>query len=686
MSKPFEIKHHRRIIALILLVTVIFIFAVMRIFEFQLVNGSDYLNSAEKSSFSKITVTAARGEIVDRNGVPITKNKAIFNVEFDYVFLKQGTENEIIYNLIKLFEKQNEEWIDELPITKTQPYEFIESQTLNIARMKKKIEVNDYTTAQDCLDNMYIDFKLVKFVDKKGNCTHCGEKFEECDFKGYDEETNRKIAGIRYQMLQKDFSRNNRVTIAEDISPQSVIIIKEFSTDYSGVQVVERAKRTYISGETASHLIGSMGPIYAEEYPYYKSKDYLMNDIVGKNGIEMAFEDELRGKNGTMLVTQDSQGNIVDIKEEVAPVAGKTVKLTIDIKFQEEVQRLLAEYIENYNKTNRDKKISEAASVVVLDVKTGGVLACVSYPYYDINDYSTNYNELATRKDQPLFNRALKGVYRPGSTFKPVVAVAGLLENKVTPTSTITCTGYYRYFSDYQPGCLQIGHRVGSNLNVSQALNHSCNIFFYDTGRVLGIDSINKYASLMGLGADTGIELGSEKGRLSSPEYSKELGKRWEGGDVIQAAIGQLDTGVTPLQMAVEAMTLANRGTRYNVHIVDQILSNDMKEVISTTTPTVASSFEITSEAFDAISGGMILAGRGVGAPNQLTDLGYDVAIKTGTPEAGEIKTNNGFIAFAPVDNPEIAISCIVENGFNTNQFLRRVLVAYEEAKKNWAD
>lgn len=656
-----------------------FVFAATRLFQFQLVDGAVHLANAEKSSETEVTIVAARGEIVDRNGVPLTKNKAIFNVEFDYTFLKKGTSNEVIYNLISLFEKRGEKWIDELPITLTEPYEFLPDREADVTRLKNKLEVNPYATVDDCIDNMLEDFKLLKYEKPNGKCAHCDLPYDECTFEGYDKRFNRLIIGVRYQMLLKDFSKYNRFTFAEDIAPETVALLREFATSFVGIDIVERAKRTYLTGDVAASLIGSLGPIYAEEYPDYYKKGYLMSDIVGKSGIEKAMETELRGANGKMMVTQDSKGNIVEIEETQAPVAGNTVKLTIDFEFQKEVQRLVAEYLKEFNETNKQEKFATDAAVVVLDTKNGGVLASVSYPYYDINEYSTNYSELINREDNPIFDRALNGQYRPGSSFKPVTATAGLELAKITPTSTVYCNRVYTFFPPpFRPTCLG----THKDVNVSQALTVSCNIFFYSVGQTLGIENINKYASYYGFGESTGLEIPSKSGRLSSKAYANSIDRDWQEGDVVQAAIGQMYTEVTPLQMAIEAMTLANHGTRYNAHIVDSILSHKMKEVISKKEAVIASKFEMTDATFKAITDGMIVGAQKVRAPYQLNDLGYDVAIKTGSPEVTKTKTNNDFIAFAPVNNPEIAIACLVVDGYNTNELLRRILVAYDTIVK----
>ncbi len=691
MAKQMEKVHTRRIISLILLCVVIFGFGAMRVFDYQAVNGEKYLAAAQRSSYTTVKKPAARGEIVDRNGIPFTRNKAAFNLEFDYAFLKKGTENNLIFSLIKTFEALGEDWMDNLPISKTIPYEFLPDREADVKRLKNKLNMNTYATAQNCMDAIFETAIIKKYITEKGKSTHCGKDFAECDFKGYSEEYSRKIAGVRYEMMAKEFSPYTpRYTFAEDVSPETIALIKELSHDFIGVEVVEKAIRTYVGGDVASHLIGTIGPMYAEEVDYYKSlenADYEQNDTVGKSGAEKAFESDLRGKNGEMRVIKNSRGDVIDVIETIEPVAGKTIQLTIDFNLQREIQQILSDYLIKFNETNKLNKNAKAAAIVVLDTKTGGVLSSVSYPYYNIEDYYKNYNAVATAEGNPQFNRALNGLYRPGSTFKPIVAAGALTEGTITPQTHIICTGKYRFWPNWvnPPGCLNIGHRPGSSLNTVDALKYSCNIFFYDTGRMLGIDKIGKYANLFGLGTETGLEISNQRGIISNPEYSKKMGVLWNPGDVIQTAIGQLDTQVTPLQMAIEAMTLANRGTRYNAHILRNIMTYNQSEVLQHEKTTIASQFTMSDSTFNEVSNGMIAAASTVGAPNQLTDLGYPVAIKTGTPQVSPTKSNNTFVAFAPANNPEISIACMVEDGNATSALVRSIILAYEKTKTNVA-
>lgn len=697
MSAAREVKtSRRRVIILIALCVVMCLSAALRTFQYQIVDGASYLTAAQRGTTTTIEIPAARGEIVDRNGVPLAQNQAAFNVAFSFLSMERESRlvlddektNALIYKLIRMFEAMGEEWIDDLPVSLTTPYAYEADSDTEVSRLKKRVGVNEYATAENCMDWIYRECGIKKYRDSNGNCTHCGKPYDECDYEGYSEEYARKIAGVRYSMLAKDFSAyNTQYTFAEDISAQTVALIKELSDDLPGVQIEETSVRVYTSGDVAPQIIGTLTPMYDKEYKdiYSKKfadepgKQYKMDDLVGRGGIEAAFEDDLRGTSGTMTVTQNSKGDIIDIQETSAPIAGKTIQLTLDYSLQKELQSQLADYIAWYNATNARHKVSQNAALVILDAKNGGLLTSISYPYYDINDAIENYNEVSDREGHPLVNRALNGLYRPGSTFKPIVAAAGLTEGLITPSYTFFCDGYHYYYyadSGYTPNCVGTGHKGGANLDATHALHFSCNSFFYDLGRRLGIDTMGEYARYFGLGVDTGLEVSSETGRIS-----KKTDANWEGGNVIQAAIGQMNTNVTPLQMACEAMTIANHGTRYETHLLNAML-DETGTVVSEYEPTVASSFDLSDEAYEAIAEGMQMVAADLSGAYRVTDLGYDVYIKTGTPQVTTNRTHHCFIGYVMKDGePEIAIAMMVEDGQTCQRFLRRILLAYDKSK-----
>lgn len=637
-----------RIYFFAVIVLIAFVLNTVRLMQFQIVNGEEFKDKAEKSSTSAVTVTAARGEIVDRYGRPLAVNKVGFNIVFDKAFMEEGSENEIIYKLIQLLKDSDTEWIDTLPITKTKPYEFKSSSSeADQNRAKTTLSLNTYATADNCID----------------------EIITKCEINGYDEETTRLIAGVRYEMIRTGFSLNNQYTFAEDISSELVSKLKETNFDYPGVDVVEESIRDYVSKDIAPHIIGTIGPIYAEEYAELKEKGYRLNDVVGKSGIESAFEEYLRGTDGKRQIVQNIKGEVVDVYDKVEAVPGNTVMLTIDKVFQKRVQEILEAQVKSDG--------NHSGALVVLDAKTGEVLACATYPSYDINEYTKKYDKLAKDEKMPLLNRALFGEYRPGSTYKTSVATSALIEGVIGKGSCVTCRKVYTYYSpSFTPRCT--GYH--GSISVVTALKYSCNVFFYDVGRRLGIDKINSYSKKMGLGADTGLEIAHSNGALASPERSAQFGAEWYVGNVCQASIGQSDNAVTPLQMASQAMTIANKGVRYDTHIIKSIQSYNYDKMIKETTPVVGDEIENKNNAFEIVTEGMEAVSSRY---PDLCKYSFKVAMKTGTPQTSLTAFHSAAVAFAPSDDADIAIGCYIQSGNMSRLMVSKVIDAYYKSKKH---
>ena len=397
-------------------------------------------------------------------------------------------------------------------------------------------------------------------------------------------------------------------------------------------------------------------------YPL-KEKGYNMNDIIGISGLESAYEDELRGKDGVETITRNSDGVIVNTALTTVPEPGHTVQLTIDSEFQKAVDQALAKNVEWIKNTYADSKQANAGAVVVIDVKTGGVLAASNYPSFDQNLYAAQYSEYSADENMPLFNRALQGLYTPGSTYKPSVAVAGLDTGLLNRNSTVNCTRVYTYYKDYRPRCAQHGHGNGP-IDVINAIKWSCNIFFYDVGRRLTSDVYDAYAYKLGLGQRTGVEVSEALGHLTTKNDSNYT----ESLD-IQAAIGQGNTAVTPIQLATYAATLANRGTRYRTHFVKAILDSNTGKTLQETQPEVMDVVEDKGETFDLVREGMKGVAQTIPA---LAAYPYTIACKTGSPQRSEgyyvgstykHYTNAAMIAYGPAEDPEIAIGIVVEYG-----------------------
>lgn len=636
---------------LVFVVLSVFMVYVLQLMQVQIVEGETYKARLEQGTPIEQTVEAARGEILDRYGNPLAINMTGYNVVLDKAFLPSDRQNQIIWDLTRLLQEAGEEWIDNLPITTTQPFQFLEDDpqgestyyARRVEQLKEHVGVAPYASVEDVF---YV------LVDRYG-------------LEDFTPEQQRTIAGIRYEMERRGFNLQVPYTVAENISISTVSMIKERGFALQGVDVAESTIRQYVSGDTAPHIIGYIGPIYQEEYQQLKERDpsYQLNDLVGKSGIESQFESVLRGKDGLRTLMMNSSGDVIDIVEEVEPVPGNTVVLTLDSKLQQTALGALERQIKNLQETapEGEGKEADSGAVVAIDCKTGEILVAATYPSYDMDTYRNNYSSLSSDPRLPLFNRALDGTYAPGSCFKPSVALAGLNEGLITPTTTITCGRVYTRFQDYHPTCLS----AHGAITVMDALRYSCNIFFYELGWQLGIEKMDDYAAQLGLGQPTGIEIHEEIGELSSPEtkekYSNEL---WSDGDVVQSAIGQLYHRFTPLQLANYAATIANRGERMEAHIVKSIEGYNLDKTISVTEPKVAQKVDASEEAFESVIEGMVRASR-IGTSSQwFGDYPLDVASKTGTPET-HAYPNSTFIAFAPAEDPQIAVAVVIEKGWH---------------------
>ena len=652
----------------------------IRLLQTQLVDGEKYLEMTKSTYKAEQEIDAARGQIVDCNGKVLNSNKIVFNINLQRSSLVSGTENEIIYRVLTVLIKNNQEWNDSLPISKTAPYAFDETRPEAVKTMKEKLNVASYTGVEDCIFQLYKTYN----VDEK-----------------YPEQMRRYIAGVRYEMTIKNFSDANVFVLASDVSEDVVPELKELATMLDGVDITQSWEREYVNGDVAAHFRGTVGAISAEEYQELKDKGYNINDTIGMSGIESAFESTLRGTRGIRTITRGSDGLMISDEVTKEPVAGKSIMLTIDADFQRLLQDLLEYHIQYLNSphytskydTNLRGKGCQAGSIVVLDVKTGGVLGMVSYPNYNLNDYVENYEEVLNQPYSPVFNRALNGVYRPGSTFKTITATAGLNEHAITTDSTITCGGVYTYYGGFKPTCLG----VHGAINVSSALMYSCNIFFYETARRLGIDTLAQWAGRFGVGKDIGFDLSMSKGRMTSMELFEENGWEWYEGNVVQAGIGQSETLLTPLHLATQAMTIANKGVRYEPHVVQSVYNYDFTEKISEKATAVAEDFSGLTGMdtyMDAIHKGMKLVAStqdyfyidGAGWVNPFDYVGVgkeNVAIKTGTPEADDYEHpdayqfNSALVGFYPADNPEIAFGVILEHGEFARVMAANIVKAY---------
>lgn len=650
----------RRMRVLVAAACILMLLYGLRLIFLQLVNGDDFKSQATNTTDYKFTVTAARGDIVDSRGERIATSVTGYNVVLNKLLMGDEDLDGMLQKIVELLRANGESWNDTLLISQPDAagnYTFTaeEGSTRDqkaLAAMKDNLGLQQYATANDVME------KLV----------------EDYDLASYPLSWQRTLGGIHYEMQLQAFSNVNNFIMAENVSEATVATIKEHSLSLPGVEIVETSTRSYEQSTVLPHVLGRVGKITAEKwkvtdengqttYPL-REKGYNMNDIIGISGLESAYEDELRGKDGVETITRNSDGVIVDTALTTVPEPGHTVQLTIDSRFQKAVDKALAENIDMINRVyNTGSMKAAAGAAVVLDVKDGSVLAASNYPSFDQNLYATQYSEYSADESLPLFNRALQGLYTPGSTFKPAVAIAALDTGLINRYSTVNCTRVYTYYKDYRPKCTQHGHGNGP-IDVVNAIKWSCNIFFYDVGRRLTSDVYDAYAYKLGLGQRTGVEVSEATGHLTTKNDSNYM----ESLD-IQAAIGQGNTVVTPIQLATYAATLANNGTRYRTHFVKAILDSNTGEVLQETQPEVMDVIEDKGETFDLIQQGMIGVSQTISA---LANYPYTIACKTGTPQRSEgyysgssyrHYTNTTMIAYGPTEDAQIAIGIVVEYG-----------------------
>ncbi|MEG1152554.1 MAG: penicillin-binding transpeptidase domain-containing protein [Oscillospiraceae bacterium] len=614
---------------------------VVRLMQIQIVSGQDYVDKLNKGSSITQRIEAARGEIVDREGKPFTYNRVSYDIVFDRAFMPSKRENEIILKLISILKESDANWIDNLPITKQAPFEFLPDNEAEITKLKNFLVLGQYTNSENVIYWLKDRFSL--------------EEYSEEDF--------RVLAGIKYGMQTKGFNYSTPYVFAKDINIKTATLIKELRFDLEGVDIIETAVREYSNGDLIPHIIGRVGPIYAEELPSMLEKGYRPSDYVGKDGIEYAYEDYLKGKDGTRKIFFNNSGDVVDTVDETEAEPGNTIMLTIDQDMQRVAIDALKAQIEHLNATAPvgKGKEADAGAVAAIDIKTGEILVLATYPSYDQSTYNKDYEKLSTDPLRPLWNRALLGRYSPGSIFKPCVAVGVLNEGIEDANSKVNCTRVYNFYPENPFTCLS----AHGALDVKSALKYSCNIYFYDTGRRLGIEKINEYAHRLGLGVPTGVELNEFKGTVSSPEVAKEYGVKWNPGDVVQSSIGQMYNEFSPLQLANYTATLANDGKRMDVNLLKSINNYNQDTVVLDNKPTIISRMDdVSPEVFATVREGMVMASRSGTAVADFGNYFVDVASKTGTPQT-QLLPNSTFIAYAPAEDPQIAVAVIIEKGWH---------------------
>ena len=646
---PFTKKSQVQLTVLsILLIFVILIYTV-RIYSLQIVDAAQYSTRVDGVvSIRKAVIKAPRGEILDCYGRQIAVNRDGYNVVFNKAYVGEDL-NDVILTLVNLLGEHTIPHVDELPMEPSAPYAFTADEKA-VEKLIKTLGLAHYASPDNCFVRM-------------------SEKY---DLKKYSDEDKRKIMGVRYCMDIFDFSISYPYTFAEDIPTELMRLISESKLLLSGVSVDVVPFRQYVDTSLAVNLIGSVGPIFEDDWEEYRKKGYSFSDKIGKSGIELWGEEYLHGTDGEISYGIDAEGNIVSSEITKAPVSGKTIMLTLDKTIQRTAQDALAQTVKSLR---AEGGAAVAGAAVVADIQSGGVITAANYPTYDQATFNQNYEALTKDPAKPLTNRAFSGVYPIGSTIKPIVATAALENSLYHSGETVTCVHTYSYFDDYQPSCMG---RHGA-IALTTALSKSCNYFFFDLGRRVGAKSMTEYFKQFGLGVKTGVEVGDNAGLLVEP-----AGNGF-GGDTLQIAIGQLNA-FTPLQLANYTATLANGGSHYRATLIDKIVSYDLSEVYDDNPPEVLNTIPISAGTLSAVKAGMLSVTEDGTGRTTLGDYPIKVGGKTGTSQVTGQADHSVFIAFAPYENPKIAISVVLENGssgFAAGTIVRNILDAYFFAKTN---
>ncbi len=632
-----------RFILIFAVITGFVIMCTARLFNLQIVNGEEYKETAENRMYRSYPIKAPRGEILDTYGRPLVTNSMGYYVQIQSMDKQNSTLNDTLRTLIEIFKSADEEYVSEFPIEGT-PYAFTFKD--------EEKELPEWIKEQ----------KLENISDAGDAVRYYAERYDIPN--SYTEEEILEVVSVRYTMELKNFGLMTPYTFASGISMDTVQKINEQSFELRGVNVEIEPVREYARGSLAAHILGRTGIIYKEEYAELKDKGYGMNDIIGKDGLEKVLEEYLKGKDGYKRVEQTKNGSVSEILNVEQAQSGNYAVLTLDAELQRVTEESLAENIVTARNAKGHDCFSGAA--VAVDIKDGGVLAMASLPNYDPADYNKKYDELVNDSKKPLFNRALNGAYTPGSTFKPLTSVAALEEKIITPSTIIEDKGKYTYYApSYQPTCLiwKSSGKTHGRINVSEAIGVSCNYFFYDVGRRLGIDKLEEYAGYFGLGKTTGIELSESRGIVAGPTYREKLNMEWYPGDTLQAAIGQSDNMYTPAQLVSYISTILNGGKRNALHLVKEVRDYQTGKVVFKNDAETLSEHPISDSTVAAVKDGMRRVVADGTASAVFSDFPIAVGGKTGTAEVSGGSDTVLFVGFAPYDNPQIAVAVVLEHG-----------------------
>ena len=657
LEKIMEILENRELVLSFILCIIALVFLI-QLFNLQVINGVSYREQAENKIVRTESIAASRGEIYDRNGVLLATNRLTYDVEIYRTKVGIENTNEAIIKLVDIIERNGDKIYSTFPCNASG--DNFSEEYLNNAELRnsflKNIKLDENATYQDVLN----------YYSKK-------YAVEDYDFR---DKIN--VIKVKYEANLNGYSLFNGVVISKDISKNSVAQIEELKSELYGVNIISVPQRYYVSDNFACHIIGYVSKINTDEYNNSKDEGYTINSMIGKSGIEESMEKYLKGVDGVKKVVTDSLGNVSSEQIISEASSGKDVTLTIDYRIQNVVENALKNTLWNLQTGGYGKEPiyeAQSGSCVVLDVETGEVLAIASYPEYNINSFvdgisSSEWNSLISDAQKPMFNRAISGTYSPGSTYKMLMGIAGLESGGIYVDEYYTDPGEYPYA--YKPKCwIYTAHQITHGaINLAGALKGSCNCYFYEVGRRIGIANIVEWAKNFGLGSKTGIELSGEaKGNIAGDGVNE-----WSLGDTLSASIGQNTNLFTPIQLANYISTIANGGTLNKVSLIknvgDDINSVPLSELANYTKEFTGVDFQprnldIDPSYINAIKEGMyaVTTENGGTAADIFADSRVEVAGKTGTAQVASGANNAIFVGFAPYNNPKIAVVAIVEHG-----------------------
>jgi len=679
--------------AFLMLVLTAYLFV---LYDVQIIHHEDYADRAVRSIVRSEKVEASRGILTDRNGKPLVSNRSTYDLTFDAALLSpEDDSNEAILRLVQLCEEEGVAWIDNLPISRQAPYQYTVDQLTTQYRKRFLTYLKNTPSAKEALGQYLLrhpdllpepeaeteteadpgaeslDLTLEErgdaLVDRLTTADLTAELLVEAGItparlmekmrqdldipESYTQAEARMVLGVQYELSIRKLDNYEAYVLAEDIDTAFISLLSDGR--YDGAKVTLSSVREY---ETtyAAHILGYVGSIGTrEEFDELKAKGYDYDDLLGKEGAELAFEDYLKGKDGRRVAAFNSEGKVTEEYYSTEPEPGNTVELTIDLDFQSQVEDSLAETVERLNADGDEKR---GAGAAVIQIGTGEVLALASYPGYDLATFREpeNYAVLNADPRKPMFNRAAMGGYPPGSTLKPFTAMAALLHGDVTLTEKIRDTGKWLYPGDEKNSFFHCWKRTGhGSLNVSQAITNSCNYFFGELGYRMGMDVLREYLIMFGLGEKTGIEI---------PEYAGRLPENPQGQDQAPwAAWGQSTQLYSPLQLANYIATLISGGKHCQAHLLKTVKTYDNSAVVAVGNTEPVNTIDISDDYLNAVKEGMRGLVTGSLSP-YFRNCVVTAGAKTGTSQVTSDKKNHGvFVCFAPYDDPEIAVAIAIE-------------------------